>query len=1023
MGLIAELGRTAWRKYVTEGIPSSGAHDPRKEDIWSVFDEIDERIEDVEHVVSAGAIYKGTWDAATNTPAIPAAEPENAGWFYYVSVPGATSIDGISTWEVGDRIISTGEEWTRVPSGTVIERGLIGLTANLDLMARRGWPIRAGVQHISVPEAPFAPGILFTASATRRGVGPNRAWREAEPGVARHDYDPISGVYRGILYEAASATNHIRNNTAAGAVAGSPGTMPTGWEFYGTNISELSVDVAGKGTEDGIDYCDFRIHGTTTTSFSLSIRAQNPTQTVAETGQLWTLSAFLKILTGGARGASNVRLFHRPRNSGGSTTQSLLGPDLPITDERLGTQRYAYTAELTAANAAMLEHSINIYSGAATTVDFVLRVGWPQAQQGGAATSPVLTSNAAVTAPGEVLQVPIPVEAFDAEEHTLQFRGDLGIGGADTTTRRLLHLDDGVGGGGGNYVGFNRSSGGNVRLRVFRDSVDQYSAFLLVPEAGEEFTIAGVAKTGRFAAALNGKLSSQFTPGAEVLPAVQPVLKVGFGGTSSGAMPAMHILEFAYFGNNPANRDIEVMSSPYMGGSGGGGGGGVQNTVYTLFAEPIVDPSRELYITWVNSEQAARVLEIRPLGGATWAPLSSFRTRAFPSSAMWLHTAEAIGLAPDTIYEVRVVGSTFSDTIKTAPARWPLRIVLASDWQVNDYTEAGALGRLGDIATARDDYDLLWLGGDYVNDDGQVNGTETGRWLSFLQTLSQRWRTREGALYPWLAIVGNHEGHNAANDGSAGRDGTGTLGYVHHVFTWSYDELHPTRFCNSAATMAIGNKLRLVTYESDHTEPIGDQVPWLLDRIEEAPAYRHNFIMGHVPPFSSYGGGSSGETSNSSYIFPAARTGRNALWMAAQEHASRIRAWLGGHSHLLMITQKLKMAYDDQLSDSDNDSRFYPDPGGLRQLGLGPIGTAMIQNQTTLDRTSSISGHESEHYWEAYLMRDPNDPNAFVVQGDIAGPQIPLSHYWEMILSDGDWAARAVNLNGDEFYSIEEVVA
>src|SRR4029077_4550621 len=46
--------------------------------------------------------YQGTWNAATNTPTIPAAAPANQGYYYSVAVGGSTSIDGISTWVVGD---------------------------------------------------------------------------------------------------------------------------------------------------------------------------------------------------------------------------------------------------------------------------------------------------------------------------------------------------------------------------------------------------------------------------------------------------------------------------------------------------------------------------------------------------------------------------------------------------------------------------------------------------------------------------------------------------------------------------------------------------------------------------------------------------------------------------------------------------------------------------------------------------------------------------------------------------------
>ncbi|MDR2311647.1 MAG: hypothetical protein LBE54_11745, partial [Brucellaceae bacterium] len=62
-----------------------------------------------------GAVrYIGVWDAATNSPAIPAASANNKGWYYMVSVTGTTNIDGNGEWVVGDWIVSNGVRWDRV---------------------------------------------------------------------------------------------------------------------------------------------------------------------------------------------------------------------------------------------------------------------------------------------------------------------------------------------------------------------------------------------------------------------------------------------------------------------------------------------------------------------------------------------------------------------------------------------------------------------------------------------------------------------------------------------------------------------------------------------------------------------------------------------------------------------------------------------------------------------------------------------------------------------------------------------
>lgn len=60
--------------------------------------------------------YKGTWNASTNTPAL-ASGVGTKGDYYVVSVSGTTTLDGISTWGVGDWATFNGSVWQRVEGG------------------------------------------------------------------------------------------------------------------------------------------------------------------------------------------------------------------------------------------------------------------------------------------------------------------------------------------------------------------------------------------------------------------------------------------------------------------------------------------------------------------------------------------------------------------------------------------------------------------------------------------------------------------------------------------------------------------------------------------------------------------------------------------------------------------------------------------------------------------------------------------------------------------------------------------
>jgi hypothetical protein len=60
--------------------------------------------------------YKGTWNASTNTPAL-VSGAGTKGYYYVVSAIGTTTLDGISTWGVGDWAAFNGSVWQRVEGG------------------------------------------------------------------------------------------------------------------------------------------------------------------------------------------------------------------------------------------------------------------------------------------------------------------------------------------------------------------------------------------------------------------------------------------------------------------------------------------------------------------------------------------------------------------------------------------------------------------------------------------------------------------------------------------------------------------------------------------------------------------------------------------------------------------------------------------------------------------------------------------------------------------------------------------
>jgi hypothetical protein len=62
-------------------------------------------------------VYAGTWNANTNSPTLTSGVGTK-NTYYVVSVAGTTTLDGISSWSVGDWAIFNGTVWEKVLGGT-----------------------------------------------------------------------------------------------------------------------------------------------------------------------------------------------------------------------------------------------------------------------------------------------------------------------------------------------------------------------------------------------------------------------------------------------------------------------------------------------------------------------------------------------------------------------------------------------------------------------------------------------------------------------------------------------------------------------------------------------------------------------------------------------------------------------------------------------------------------------------------------------------------------------------------------
>jgi len=84
------------------------------------------------NAITGGLVYKGTWNASTNTPTL-ASSVGTTNWYYVVSVSGSTNLNGITDWVAGDWAIYNGSAWQKIDQTNLVtsvngQTGVVSLT-------------------------------------------------------------------------------------------------------------------------------------------------------------------------------------------------------------------------------------------------------------------------------------------------------------------------------------------------------------------------------------------------------------------------------------------------------------------------------------------------------------------------------------------------------------------------------------------------------------------------------------------------------------------------------------------------------------------------------------------------------------------------------------------------------------------------------------------------------------------------------------------------------------------------------
>lgn len=301
----------------------------------------------------------------------------------------------------------------------------------------------------------------------------------------------------GLLVEE-SRTNSIRNNSMQGAVAGTPGTLPTNWEASFLVAGGTSTRTISLATVQGIDFI-FAALGGTPAAATYATGFDATTQIAASTGQVWTGSVFVQKTAGDFTGFSAYTIVLREYDSGGSflrqTTTDISGVGSAVA-------RYTVSATL-GVSTAYVQLAVR-YTATGAAIGLTIGFGWPQLELGAFATSPIRTTSAAATRAADAISMALPVAS--PTEGTLFTQGSIPFAAAAGAQMAFASLSDGTA---NERIPSAYQVTGNIYLSAVVDGgVAQSSITFAAPSMGTRIKLAHAFKANDFRAAMNGSLGT-----------------------------------------------------------------------------------------------------------------------------------------------------------------------------------------------------------------------------------------------------------------------------------------------------------------------------------------------------------------------------------------------------------------------------------------------------------------------------------------------------------------------------------
>jgi hypothetical protein len=370
--------------------------------------------------------------------------------------------------------------------------------------------------------------------------------RTANNDVPRFDYNPATLAAQGLLIEE-SRTNSIRNSTMQGAVAGTPGTLPTNWSTSG--LGTVTQEVVGVGTQNGINYIDLRFSGTTSTA-QLSLRLEQTIGIAAANGQTWSYSLWQSVVGGSTANmtitAPNALLFDS--GSGFLAGSTFTGMSVNTTSSFT---RQSGVFTIATANTAFIVPQISILFASGVAIDITLRIGLPQLEQGAFATSVIPTTTTALTRAADVASVNTLSPWFNAAEGTLYVESVLA---GNAISKQGAQFDDGTE---SNSVQIRWASGSQAQAAVAVGGVTQASI------APSGYSTVGTIYKRAFAFAANDfeQAINGISVGTDTSGSIPAVTTLRFSSATGGNLLCGYIRRTTYYPRKLSSAELQAITA------------------------------------------------------------------------------------------------------------------------------------------------------------------------------------------------------------------------------------------------------------------------------------------------------------------------------------------------------------------------------------------------------------------------------------------------------------------------------